>query len=171
MSDDFDPDDAAILVCAALRLAGNTGAILRLRREDGKIIALDVLIDSVPFASFPLFPPLDLSDKVASAYLHTLQAKASAEIISKPVPNVRTLGLRHGDRVEVAIELGPPTEGLPPPPYPVHKGDRGTVARIIHCSIEGEPIEGPSINPIVHVRFDGRAEVLAFARECLRVVP
>lgn len=86
-------------------------------------------------------------------------------------PNVRTLGIRPGDRVEVVIELGPQPEGFPRPPYVPNKGDRGTVARIIHCHIEGEPIAEPSINPIIHVRFDGRAEVLAFARECLRVVP
>ena len=78
--------------------------------------------------------------------------------------------VRPGSRVEVAFDLGPPPPGMPPPRYDVRRGNRGWVARLVHCTVEGEPIEGPSLSTIAHVRFDGHREVLAFAPELLRVI-
>ena len=74
-----------------------------------------------------------------------------------------------GARVELAVSLGPPLPGMRVQHTPT-PGERGRVVRIIHCRVEGEPVASPSINPIVHVLFDGQHEVLAFAPSCLRVI-
>jgi hypothetical protein len=70
----LDPDDAAVALCAALRVAGQE-ATIRLFTHEGKVTALEVFRGSVVFASFPV-QPMDLHGSVAAAYLANLQAKA-----------------------------------------------------------------------------------------------
>lgn len=93
------------------------------------------------------------------------RARATRELAAGP--------LRPGMRVQTVIDLGgQPPPGFLPAPYSVERGHRGTIARLIYCRVEGEPVDvvAAEINPIVHVRFDGYKEVLALSSSCLRPV-
>jgi hypothetical protein len=113
---------------------------------------------------------------LAVANLLSYQARALAVTLENGADELEfsappSDGIAPGARVEVKVDLeSPESFGFPAAPYKVKRGDRGWVVRLIHCRVEGEPIDGPTINPIVHVRFGNETKVVAFARECLRVV-
>jgi hypothetical protein len=111
-------------------------------------------------------PPSTIN--LAVANLTMAQARELYEQLAAAVDAFEQT-IHAGDLVEVAIDLDPVSPALPSP-YPVVRGDRGRVARIIHCRVEGEPVREPTVNPIVHVRFANHTAVVAFAPACLRVV-
>lgn len=80
----FDPDDAAVAIAAALRVAGQE-ATIAFRTVDDRygptgtaIVGLVVMRGSVPFAIFPV-DRLAMTSPMAELYLQRLQGKASGD--------------------------------------------------------------------------------------------
>lgn len=86
----------------------------------------------------------------------------------------RTLDLRRAPRSQ--LKPGMPVELLqldPPKPAkflarPFAVGDRGRVVRLVHYTVEGEPLNGDAAATLVHVLFDGQDHAIAFPATCLR---
>ena len=73
-----------------------------------------------------------------------------------------------GARVELAALDRPAAAKFITRPFAV--GERGRVVRIVHVTVEGEPLDEQAAHTLVHVLFDGREDAIAFHADCLRRV-